>query len=67
MTTGTRVNTAASAARDEALQRARRSALAMTSEASDALDDVILGSYRKMQESRILDLRSDAPERVEKE
>lgn len=52
---------------EDAMSRVRASGLEITSEASDELSELVLASFRKMQESRILDLRSDAPERVEKE
>lgn len=52
---------------EDATSRVRASGLAITPEASDELRELVLASFRKMQESRILDLPSDAPERVEKE
>lgn len=52
---------------EDATSRLRASGLAITPEASDELRELVLASFRKMQESRILDLPSDAPERVEKE
>ena len=52
---------------DDAMSRVRTSGLGITPEASDELRELVLASFRKMQESRILDLPSDAPERVEKE
>ena len=48
----------------DALALVRREGLTISAEASKELEELVLSSFRLMQESRILDLPSDDPERT---